>query len=47
MYRERGMHRIIRAVKNCATLFESLKTLALEAFLFLLLVRELLRLLKQ
>jgi len=43
----RGINSVIQAVKSCATLFEALKKLALEAFLFLLLVRELLRLLKQ
>jgi len=39
--------KLIKAATGAATLFEALKKLALEAFLFLLLVRELLRLLKQ
>ena len=41
------MHKLIKAASGAAALFEALKKLALEAFLFLLLVRELLRLLKQ
>jgi hypothetical protein len=39
--------KLIKAAASAAALFEALKKLALEAFLFLLLVRELLRLLKQ
>jgi hypothetical protein len=41
------MHKLIKAASGAAALFEALKKFALEAFLFLLLVRELLRLLKQ
>jgi len=38
--------KLIQAANNAIALFEAIKKLALEAFLFLLFIRELLRLLK-